>query len=87
MDWEEHGDFIETQLVRAVGSLELDLHGLAKAYLKVYNYFSEHGRPEKTWDWFTTRNPMFGDISPLRLCLTGKTSKLLDFIEDQSCEE
>jgi len=46
------------------------------------NLVAEHfdGDPRKTVQWFTTLNPMLGDISPRDMIRLGRFKKLLKFV-------
>lgn len=55
----------------------------------VYEYFDQNF--EKTLDWFVTRNPMLGGVSPYEMLKRGRSEKLLQFIktsisENKECE-
>jgi len=82
IDFEEYGDALEEQLVNVVENLDLDLITVVDAFQKVHKFFSEKGEDEKAWLWFKTKNPMFGNVSPIRMCMLGKESNLLKFIEN-----
>lgn len=52
-------------------------------YNKMLYYFN--GDTEKTWNWFKSPNACLGNVSPIDMIRTGRTNKLLKYIE--SCEK
>lgn len=47
--------------------------------VKVHDFFKDY---KKTMAWLTTKNPMFGNISPLYLINVNRGHRVLQFIEN-----
>lgn len=54
-----------------------------QAYDLVYEFFDEQDFPAKTEIWFTTENPLLGNLTPLHMIQIGRQDKLIKFIQSQ----
>lgn len=46
---------------------------------KIKKYFK--GDIKKTWVWFKLPNPALGNVSPIQMLRSGRTDKLIKFID------
>lgn len=51
----------------------------------VFRYFD--GDPEKIHDWFTTPNPLLGQVAPVDMLKYGRGEKLLQFVKERMTGE
>ena len=74
--------------VRYDGKIPTELRERLREWANVINLVAEHfgGDAHKTALWFTTVNPLLGDISPRDMIRFGRYKKLLKFIMNAMAE-
>lgn len=71
---EEYGKTEEVMAERSDIELCIECFTLVASFMKNW---------ENTLTWFSTKNPLLGDITPHRLISMGRAAKLLQFIKAQ----